>query len=288
MQEKFLTIFTPTYNRAYILPKLYESLLRQSSKNFVWLVGDDGSSDKTKDLVQQFQAEGKLEIIYFFQENKGKHFAVNKGLESTVTEFFSVLDSDDYLADNAVEEIKKLSYKIQNSNEIAGFTFIRFSEKINYDKEKYGQKEWISHRKIIYNWEFPGEMCFCLKTAIHQRFLFPEFEGEKFCAESLVLRRIEREYKFLCTDKVLAFGDYLNDGLSSNFYKLLLNNPKGSLLNIKERFKDQLTKAEKDELAKTYWDIASKTKQDFKEKFFGISPFLILNVLFNKFRNKVR
>lgn len=280
--QKFLTIFTPTFNRAYILPKLYNSLKNQTNKNFIWLIVDDGSSDETKTLVQEFKNQNQFEIQYFFQENKGKHFAVNNGLRNTETDFFSVIDSDDYLAGNAVEEMENLSNKIKNNDQIAGFTFIRFSEKTVFDKEKYGKKEWVVSGRAKYDWELPGEMIYCYKTKIHQQFYFPEFEGEKFCSESLIYRRIERKYKILFTDKVLAFGDYLEDGLMNNYYQLLLKNPKSSLLNIKERFQDELSAEEKLNQAKTYWDIASKTNRPFTEKFFGINPFLVLKVLINK------
>ena len=175
-----------------------------------------------------------------------------------------------------------LSDKIIDNKQIAGFTFIRFSEALKYNENKYGKKEWISSGRIQYEWEFPGEMTFCLKTKIHQQFYFPEFEGEKFCSESLIIRRIERRYDILATDKVLSFGDYLDDGLTKNYYQLLLKNPKASLLNIKERFQDQLSDEEKLSLAKTYWDIASKSNQPFMKRFFGINPFLILRVLINK------
>jgi len=279
---KFLTIFTPTFNRAYILSKLYNTLKNQSNKNFIWLIVDDGSSDETKTLVQKFQDENQIEIHYIFQENKGKHVAVNNGLRNTKTEFFCVIDSDDYLAVNAVDEMERLSHKIRNDDQIAGFTFIRFSDKTVFDKEKYGKREWIVCGRAKYDWEFPGEMIYCYKTKIHQQFYFPEFQGEKFCSESLIHRRIGRKYKILFTDKVLAFGDYLEDGLSNDFYKLLLKNPQGSLLNIKERFHDKLSQEERLNLAKTYWDIVSKTNRPFTEKFFGINPLLILRVVINK------
>lgn len=282
--ENFLTIFTPTFNRAFILPKLYKSLVNQSNKNFVWLIVDDGSSDNTRDLIREFQTENKIEIEYIFQENRGKHFAVNNGLRNAKTEFFSVIDSDDFLTDNAIAEMEKLCNKIRRDDQIAGFTFIRFSEKTEFDKGKYGQKEWLVSGRANYEWEFPGEMTYCFKTKIHRQFFFPEFEGEKFCPESLVLRRIERIYNILFTDQVLAFGDYLEGGLMSNYYQLLIKNPKSSLLNIKERFQDSLSKKEKLDLAKNYWDIASKSGASFKDKFFGISPFLILKVLINKYR----
>ncbi|PZU82693.1 MAG: glycosyltransferase family 2 protein [Chryseobacterium sp.] len=282
--QKF-TIFTPTFNRAYILPKLYNSLKYQTNKNFIWLIVDDGSFDETKALVQEFQDENQFDIHYIFQENKGKHFAVNNGLRNAKTEFFCVIDSDDYLAEDAIEEMEKLSSKIKEDSKVAGFAFIRFSEKEDIDKSLFGRKEWLTGESD-YKWEIHGEMTYCFKTKIHQEFYFPEFEGEKFCQESLVFRRIERKYRILFTDKVLAYGDYLEDGLMKNYYQLLLKNPKGSLLNIKERLQyDKVSSEEKMKLAKTYWDIASKTHRSFGEKFFGISPFLILKMLINKYTN---
>ncbi|MCG2792773.1 MAG: glycosyltransferase family 2 protein [Weeksellaceae bacterium] len=281
---EFLTILTPSYNRAYILPKLYQSLVNQNNKEFIWLIVDDGSSDGTQELVETFRQENKIEIQYIFQENKGKHFAVNKGLKMAKTDFLAVIDSDDFIAENAIAEMRILVDKIKKDDEIAGFTFIRFSEHANFVTEKYGKKEWLVSGAPTYEWEISGEMIYCFKTDIHKKFLFPEFEGEKFCAESLILRRIERKYKILFTDKVLAYGDYLDDGLTRNYYQLLLNNPKASLLNIKERFQDSMGKNEKLGLAKEYWDIASKSGTSFKTKFFGISPFLIMKVLFNKLR----
>ena len=66
--EKILTIFTPTYNRGYIIGKLYDSLLSQTNKNFKWLIVDDGSSDNTEVLVKSWIAEGKIEIKYINSE----------------------------------------------------------------------------------------------------------------------------------------------------------------------------------------------------------------------------
>lgn len=284
--RKLFTIFTPSYNRAYTLPRLYESLKNQTNKNFIWLIVDDGSIDETKSLVQKFINENIIEIQYIFQTNKGKHIAINNGLKHTKTDFFCVIDSDDYLVENALQEMQLLSGKTRDKNQIAGFTFIRFSEKTNFDKNQYGKKEWLSSGRIKYEWEYPGEMTFCLKTNIHQQFYFPEFAGEKFCPESLVIRRIERRYDILATDKVLALGDYLEDGLTKNYYQLLLKNPKAALLNIQERFQDQLSKEEKLSLAKTYWDIASKTNQSFMKRFLCINPFLILKVLLNKHKKQ--
>ena len=78
----FLTVFTPTYNRAHTLPRTYQSLCRQECKDFVWLVVDDGSTDGTADLVRSWQQEANgFEIRYLYKENGGMHTAHNAAYE---------------------------------------------------------------------------------------------------------------------------------------------------------------------------------------------------------------
>ena len=100
-----ITVYTPTYNRAYRLPDLYESLLRQTDRRFEWLIVDDGSTDDTKELVATWIQEQKIPIRYFFQENKGKQEACNWAHSLLETELHTCVDSDDYLCDNALSLI---------------------------------------------------------------------------------------------------------------------------------------------------------------------------------------
>ena len=102
---KTLTIFTPTFNRAYTLHKCYESLKRQTSKDFVWLIIDDGSSDNTKELVDKWINENEVEIRYYYQKNQGMHGAHNTAYKLIETEINTCIDSDDYITDDAVEKI---------------------------------------------------------------------------------------------------------------------------------------------------------------------------------------
>ena len=76
-----ITIFTPAYNRAYILPVLYASLLKQTDSNFEWVIVDDGSSDNTEELVHSWISEDKIPINYKKQLNQGKHIAINTGVQ---------------------------------------------------------------------------------------------------------------------------------------------------------------------------------------------------------------
>jgi len=100
-----LTVFTPTYNRAHTLPRVYESLCRQTVRDFLWLVIDDGSIDDTRALVRHWQAEADFRIDYGYQPNRGKHNAHNAAVARATTELFCILDSDDELLPHAVERI---------------------------------------------------------------------------------------------------------------------------------------------------------------------------------------
>ena len=72
-QSFFITVFTPTFNRAYILENLYRSLQRQSFRDFEWLIVDEGSSDNTQTLVESWRGEDNpFPIRYVRQENGGK------------------------------------------------------------------------------------------------------------------------------------------------------------------------------------------------------------------------
>lgn len=265
-----ITIFTPTYNRAHTLPLLYKSLQSQSIHDFEWIIVDDGSSDSTSSLIESFQKENKFPIHYYIQKNQGKHIAINKGLEMAKGSYFLVIDSDDYLLDHAMEIILKYVEKLKNEKQFAGFTFIRFMEGTPYDLSLYGTKEWINDQS--YNWEFHGEMCFCYKTEVAKNFPFPQFEGEKFCPESLVHRRIARQYQILFTDNVLASGEYLQDGLSSKYNQLMENSPRAGLLSWAEKIKDSKNNINlRKQFAKNYWDLAIKIPQiSWVERFRGI------------------
>ena len=109
MDTQKLTVFTPAYNRAHTLPRTYESLCRQSCKDFVWLIVDDGSSDGTRALVEEWQTrDNGFPIRYIYKENGGMHTAHNVAYDNITTELNTCIDSDDALAEGAVEVILSL------------------------------------------------------------------------------------------------------------------------------------------------------------------------------------
>jgi glycosyltransferase involved in cell wall biosynthesis len=104
-QPPTLTVFTPTYNRAHTLPRVFESLIRQSSYDFCWLVVDDGSTDETGTLVARWKSTAPFAIEYAYQPNQGKHNAHNAAVRRARTPLFMILDSDDELLPEAVTVI---------------------------------------------------------------------------------------------------------------------------------------------------------------------------------------
>ena len=184
-----ITVFTPTYNRAYILPILYESLVNQSFKNFEWIIVDDGSTDTTKELVESFLSEKNIKIRYFLQENQGKHVAINNGAELAEGDLFFIVDSDDYLSSDALEKLEKRFQDIKHNSEVAGI-FINYSSKNLQKKTKTfdlilpekGLKTTLTN--LNHQYKIKGEFATAIKTEIQKAYPYPIFEGEKFCRES--------------------------------------------------------------------------------------------------------
>ena len=107
----YITILTPTYNRGENLKKLYKSLLKQKDNRFEWLIVDDGSTDGTKKIIDEFLMDSKINIKYLYKKNGGKHTALNLGIKEINTDLIFIVDSDDYLNDNAIQSINEVHEK---------------------------------------------------------------------------------------------------------------------------------------------------------------------------------
>ena len=211
-----ITVFTPTYNRCHTLERLYESLKKQTFTDFEWLIVDDGSTDETEELVTKFKKEQKITITYFKQKNSGKHIAINKGLDLAQGEWFFIVDSDDYLLNDAIQILEKYLQEIQNKK-LAGIFFRMEDENGKKIGDDFCSNKFVSnHLDKKYVKGIDGDLAEIFKTEILKRFKFPEFKGESFCAEGLVWNRIALEYNSLFVDEVIYVAEYLNNGLSKN------------------------------------------------------------------------
>lgn len=226
MKEKTLTVFTPTYNRAYTLGRLYESLVRQTSQDFQWIVVDDGSTDDTEELVAGWIEQGLLPIYYYKQENGGKPRAHNRGVEECDTELFMCMDSDDYLTDNCVEVILRRWQKERDKKEISGIIALKGKDLKEPLGTWFPKGVYYSTYKELYNhYKFKGDSELIFRTEILKKYPYWVAEGEKFIGEGYVWQKIDCQYTLAVLHEIVAICEYLEDGYSQNVRKLTKDNP---------------------------------------------------------------
>lgn len=234
---KKLTIFTPTYNRAYCLHQCYESLLKQSCHDFIWLIIDDGSTDNTKELVASWINENKIDIEYKWQLNQGMHGAHNTAYELIQTELNVCIDSDDYLADEAVEKILSF-WNEHRSNEVSGIIGLD----ANLDQEIIGTKL-PKHIKtstlfnLYHMYGVKGDKKLVYRTELTKKYPYPLFENEKYVGLAYKYYMLDRDYEMLLMNEVLCVVNYLPDGSSRNMLYQYVNNPHGFSFYRKELMK---------------------------------------------------
>ncbi|VXB17482.1 Glycosyltransferase family 2 protein [Enhydrobacter sp. AX1] len=272
MSEIIITVFTPTYNRAYMIDKLYDSLCRQTCKDFEWIVVDDGSVDNTEELIQNFIQENKIHIVYYKQKNQGKHIAINKGVELAKGELFFIVDSDDILPKDSLEIVIEKYQSIKDDETIAGLAGRRgyisggyIGTNKTYDDVIMTSIDFRFKKKIA------GDMAEVYKTKVIRQYPFPQFEGERFCPEALVWKRIDQQYKMLWFSDIIYEGEYIPDGLTANIFKVRKNSPKASCLYYAEEAQYGTPAYQKIKSVANYWRFSIYDNISFWEKLQKVS-----------------
>lgn len=236
-----LTIFTPTYDREHTLSRLYQSLRKQTDKDFEWIVVDDGSIDNTEILIQKFVQAGDIPIIYKKQVNGGKHRAINTALAEAHGDFFFIVDSDDYLPNNAVKIVNNYVSQIRKMSNIAGVCGFRAFPDGRVIAGN-GIQHCIDMNSITIRerLKISGDMAEVYRTEILRHYPFPEFENEKFISEAVVWNRIAHKYMLRFFPEVIYMCEYQPDGLTRSIRKHHRNSPKGTMLYFNEIMKSPL------------------------------------------------
>lgn len=223
-----LTVFSPSYNRAHTLPRLYNSLCMQKCKDFTWLIVDDGSTDNTREVVKKWQSrDNGFQIKYIYKENGGMHTAHNVAYENIDTELNVCIDSDDMMSDNAVALILEHWNNVKNKG-YAGIVALDadFSGKIIGDSFPKGMNE--TTLSGYYATGRTGDKKLIYKTSIINQYPpYPVFPGEKYVALAYKYRLIDQDYKLSVLNEVVCLVEYQEDGSSMNMYKQYVRNPKG-------------------------------------------------------------
>lgn len=224
---KTLTIFTPAYNRAHTITRTYKSLCRQTSKDFEWLIIDDGSTDNTRELVEKWIEENKIPIRYIYQQNQGMHGAHNTAYKNIHTELNTCIDSDDYMPDDGVEKICSF-WKKHGSDRYAGIIGLDVTEngKVIGTGFPTGLKE--TTLGDFYLQGGSGDKKLVYRTSVIRQYPeYPLFEGERYVGLAYKYMLIDQDYKLLTLNEPLVVVEYQEDGSSVNMYRQYWNNPKG-------------------------------------------------------------
>lgn len=289
-----ITIFTPTYNRAHLLPRLYESLKAQTFQDFEWIIVDDGSTDDTEEIVKKWlqppltPSEGwennlhhlggiKGGFRYFKKPNGGKHRAINLGVQEARGELFFIVDSDDRLPSNAIERILNYYNQIKTYNRFAGVCGL----KCYFNGTQVGGKQDFepfdcSLLDIRHKYHLKGDMAEVVRTKVMQQYPFPEFEGERFCPEALIWNRIAQKYVMRYFHENVYECEYVEGGLTDRIVRVRMDSPRASMLTYKELAHYKVPLKTKIRSAINYWRFASCSNLPWLYKVKGMAMWLWL------------
>ena len=276
-----ITVFTPTYNRAHLLPRLYESLCRQTFTDFEWVIVDDGSVDNTKSLVNKFLVDktqhstlntnfktqnSKLKtnsIRYFYQENGGKHRAINRGVKEAQGELFFIADSDDSLPPDALEQVARVFETVRGDESFGGVC----GYMAHHDGTVIGHgndAEILDTNSIDLRnkYHVQGDMMEVFRTEVMREFPFPEIPNERFVPEMLVWNRIATKYKLRVFHKVIYYRDYLDGGLTDKIVRIRMQSPVASMMTYAEMTRYDIPLIQKVKAAVNFWRFYSPARTE--------------------------
>ena len=235
-----ITIITPTYNRADLLPRLYESLARQTDRDFEWLVVDDGSTDRTEELIRQYCQTGAVGITYIRQENAGKHTALNRGIAMIRSELTFIVDSDDYLPEDAVAIILTYHRKYKGMSGLCGYSFLRCHQDGRVNTAYFPKDEMIAtYLEARINGNIGGDKAEVFYTELLRRYPFPVFAQEKYMPEDVVWMQMSGPYRMVHINRNIYICEYLEGGLTNTGRNMKIRSPKGMVLRSETYLHDK-------------------------------------------------
>ena len=228
MDKPILTVFTPAYNRADLLTRCYESMCKQTNKNFIWMIVDDGSTDNTREISESWVKNTKdFQVIYIYKENGGLHTAYNTAIANIDTELCVCIDSDDFMPDNAVGLILDF-WKKNGSDKYAGIVGLDFNMDGNVigdmlpDIKSVNLIGLFTGKYNIVN----GDRTNVVRTELYKKYApMKVFKGEKNFNPHYMHLQISEEYDFLVLNENLRFVDYQETGMSNSMLKQYRSSP---------------------------------------------------------------
>lgn len=238
-----ISILTATYNRAHDLERLYTSLVINSNSNieYEWLIMDDGSTDKTKLIIDNFIKQNIIKIEYHYQENQGKMSAINNLMKFVTGDVIIECDSDDYFITGAFDIINKNIDKLLSDETVYALAFLKKNESGKIDGTEFIED---NHRSdmfsLYYKEKMTGEKILVYKTEIRKKYKHILEADEKFVTEFRMYNKIDADYDVICINEAIIIGDYKNDGYVKNKKRVFELAPLGFYEYFKEILKMNL------------------------------------------------
>ena len=234
-----LTIFTPTYNRRELLTRTYNSLCKQNSKDFEWLIVDDGSTDNTGDLVKKWIEDKIIDIKYYYKANGGKMRAHNMGVKLANAPLFLCVDSDDYLIETAVCDLLEVydlcKGKTKDGKKVAGVVAHKGADSNKLLGTSDFPEGELSTLYDLYLRGFAGETTLMYETDMLRQFMFPEIDGEKYVPEDYIYDKIDSVCVLAILPKIITICEIVEAGYTDSVPRLKRENPRAWYLYYEQR-----------------------------------------------------
>ena len=234
-----ISILTPTYNRINTLENLYNSLLTNSKYNteLEWLIMDDGSTDNTKDLVENWIKDNEIEIKYFRQENQGKMTALNNLVPKSEGNIIIECDSDDYFTEDAFKIIAEKVEALEKNKELYALMFLKYDQDKNIIGNEFNENNHISKNFDLYfKGKLIGDKAIIFNSTIRKQYKHRLEKSEKFVTEARMYHEMDLKYNVICFNEPIMICEYRNDGYTQNIQKIFNKNPNGYYKYFKEMF----------------------------------------------------
>ena len=255
-----LSILTATYNRGEFLKNIYKSIIRNLDQGIEpeWIIVDDGSTDATKQIVNELISRRKFEIKYIEQENSGKMAAINNAVEKATGELIVDCDSDDYFTEDSFRKIYEIAGFLLQNYELYALCFLKQQGTEGKISGENFKKDYLitTMFDLYFKDEVEGEKILVFNSKIRKMFKHELEDGEKFVTEARMYHKMDEKYKILCINEIIEVGEYLTDGYTKNISNTYKSSPKGYYMYFKEIMQKDLkgvSRRKRMYIIKNYW-----------------------------------
>ena len=238
-----LSVLTATYNRAKYLPKLYESIKNnlKYKLSVEWIIVDDGSTDETKDYVQDFINENLFTIKYLFQKNSGKMSAINEAVKLASGDLIVDCDSDDFFTADSFKIIEEHAPKLLQNENLYSLVFLKKENDGTLSGKEFNKENVPTTMFDLYFKEnIQGEKILVFNSKIRKEYFHELEKEEKFVTEARMYHKMDEKYKVYPINKVIEQGSYIEDRYTKNINKTFKQAPFGYYMYFKEILKKDM------------------------------------------------